>query len=293
MAIEIKRLSDLMGGEIVSPIDLRQPLSDEQAAEVNRALHTYQVLVIPGQKITPAQYVGFASRIGRPQIHMNSKFWHPDKSEILVLSNVIKDGKPIGLQDGGIHWHTDFSFMELPAKATMLYSVQTPARGGNTLFSSMYTAYETLGESMKRRIDGMKVVHRYEIRQSRNDDPRAITAIRSTPNYEEQGSAVHPLVYTHPATGRRALYAPVSTASQILGLPADESGELLDELKEHVTRKEVIYSQYYRPDDIVIWDNPSLIHAATITPPEYPRTLHRITVMMDTKPWAGESSPDA
>lgn len=283
--LQSRRLSDVLGGELTTPVDLGN-LSDELMAQIEEALYEHQVLVIPDQDLEPAQFVAFARRLGRPEPHMIKQHRHPEHPEILILSNVKRNGVPIGLADGGSHWHTDYAFLEVPAKATMLHSLQVPKVGGNTLFANMYMAYEGLSESMKRELEGLKVLHGYGSRPSRDVDARALAAIRSAPSIENIQSAVHPLVCEHPVTRRKVLYAPVGTAFKVIGMPEDESDDLLDELKRHATQSAYQFSLPYSVGDVVIWDNPSLLHTATLIDPDDARTLRRITVMMDAgNPW--------
>lgn len=289
--LETKVLSPLLGGEVISPIDLAADSSGDVIAQLEAALYRHQILVIPNQSLDAAQYAAFARRLGRPEPHMITQFRHPQHPEILTLSNVKLDGVPIGLADGGSHWHTDYAFLEVPAKATMLHSIQVPKVGGNTLFANMYLAYDALTESMKRRLATLKVLHCYGTRPTKENDARALAAIKSAPAIDKISSAVHPLVCEHPVTRRKTLYAPVGTAFRIVDMPDDESDDLLDELKVHATQEAFQFSLSYRIGDVVIWDNPSLLHRATLTAPDDARTLRRITVMMDAGLWrSGDTS---
>ncbi len=164
--ISVRKSGTCMGAE-VSGVDLSRPLSDRIFGEVRDALHRLHVLVFRGQSLNPENFLEFANLFGRPEPHLLDQFHHPEYSDILVLSNVKKDGKPIGLADGGTYWHTDYSYLEMPARATLLYSVQVPKVGGDTLFADQEQAYEELPEAMKKRIDGLITLNVYGNR----DDP--------------------------------------------------------------------------------------------------------------------------
>ena len=136
-------------------VDLSQPISALLFAEIEQTFYRGQVLVLRGQKLLPRQFLDFANRMGRPEPHVIDQFHHPEHPEILVLSNVKNMGEPTGLADAGTYWHTDYSYLAQPAKATLLYSIQVPEIGGDTLFANMRVAYDDLPDAMKRRIDRM------------------------------------------------------------------------------------------------------------------------------------------
>jgi taurine dioxygenase len=259
-------------------VDVSRPLSAEAFGEIERAFYAGQVLAIRGQKLTPRQFAGFAARFGPPQPHVIDQFHHPDDPNILILSNRTKDGQPVGLADAGTYFHTDYSYLQVPARATMLYSIEVPKAGGNTLFANQYAAYDDLPDAMKRRIDGLVGIHHYGNRKVADEMSR----VAASPLTEEQKAKMplitHPLVRAHPATGRKALYAVSGSSYGIVGMPEDEAVALLDELAAHATQPKYVYSLSYRVGDVVIWDNASLLHSATLTDPADPRTLWRITV---------------
>ena len=160
-------------------------------AELERAFYAGQVLVLRGQKLTPAQFVAFARRFGPPEPHVIDQFHHPDDPNILILSNVKKDGKPTGLQDAGSYFHTDYSYLQVPARATTLYSIVVPKVGGDTLFANQQAAYDDLPEAMKKRIEPLYGIHHYGNRH--DTDERSRTA--ASPLTDEQ-KAKMPLI-TH------------------------------------------------------------------------------------------------
>ena len=138
--------------------------ADEISADFRQvwdAFFASQVLVFRGQKFAPSGFVAFAKYFGKPEPHVIDQFHHPEHADILILSNVQKDGKPTGLADAGTYFHTDYSYLEIPARCTTLYSIQVPSKGGDTLFADQYAAYDDLSESMKKRIDGLVALHHY------------------------------------------------------------------------------------------------------------------------------------
>jgi taurine dioxygenase len=166
--LELRPLSPGFGIE-VSGVDLSQPLSESAFAELARAFYDHQVLALRTQDITPAQFVAFARRLGPPQPHVIDQFHHPEDSNILILSNVKKNGQPTGLQDAGSYFHTDYSYLQVPARATTLYSRVVPKVGGDTLFANQQAAYDDLSDAMKKRIEPLYAIHHYGNRNDQDE----------------------------------------------------------------------------------------------------------------------------
>ncbi|HSW26246.1 MAG TPA: TauD/TfdA family dioxygenase, partial [Burkholderiaceae bacterium] len=164
-------LSDGFGAELHG-VDLAQPLSDAAWRDVERVFYDHQVLTLRAQQLTPAQFVAFARRIGPPQPHVIDQFHHPDDPNILILSNVKVNGEPTGLQDAGSYFHTDYSYLQVPARATTLYSRVVPKVGGDTLFANQQAAYDDLPEAMKQRIEPLLGIHHYGNRRDVNEASR-------------------------------------------------------------------------------------------------------------------------
>jgi len=275
--LQTKPLSPGFGLE-TSDVDTAKPLSDAAFEDIERTFFRGQVLVLRAQSLTPAQYVAFARRFGPPEPHVIDQFHHPADPNILILSNRKKDGQPVGLADAGTYFHTDYSYLQVPARATMLYSIEVPKSGGNTLFANQYAAYDGLSDAMKQEIASLVAIHHYGNRKEMNDASR-IAASPLTPEQKAKMPLItHPLVRAHPVTGRKALYAVSGSSYGIVGMPEDKAVALLDELAAHATQPKYVLSYGYRVGDIVIWDNASLLHSATLTDPDDPRTLWRITI---------------
>lgn len=285
--ISVSRSGDCMGAELEG-VDLSSPLDDATFGEIRELLHRHHVVVFRAQKLTPRQFHAFASRFGPPEPHVLDQFHHPEIPDILILSNVVKDGKPLGLADGGTYWHTDYSYLPIPARATALHSIEVPRAGGDTLFADQELAYEELPDAMKKRIAGLVTLNVYGNR----DDPD-LGSRTSAPHVTEaqkarRGATLvrHPLVRRHPHSGRLALYSVSGSSFGIEGMPADEGLDLLRELAAHSTAPKYRHNVKYGVGDVVVWDNASVLHSATLTDPSMPRTLHRITTKETLPPSA-------
>lgn len=271
-------LDACMGAEI-GGTDLGTSMTDAAFDEIREALHTHHVLVFRAQHLDASAFLAFARRFAVPEPHVLDQFHHPDHPEILILSNVRKDGEPTGLADGGTYWHSDYSYLEVPARATMLYSIQVPKVGGDTLFADQERAYADLPETVRARIDGLIGLHLYGNRDDLDERSRLVAYPLSDEQKAKRNIAVirHPIVRRHPFTGRKALYAVSGTSLGIDGLPEGEALALLRELAEFSTRPEYQLRVKYGVGDVVVWDNASVLHSATLTHPDDPRTLWRIT----------------
>jgi taurine dioxygenase len=268
--MRLRKLSEGFGAEAdeISP----------DFAEVWDAFFASQVLVFRNQRFTAREYLDFAGKFGRPEPHVIDQFHHPEHADILILSNVKKDGQPIGLADAGTYFHTDYSYLDVPARATLLYSIQVPQKGGDTLFANQYAAYDDLPSAMKKRIEGLVVLHHYGNRDDLDRTSRTVASVLTEDQERKMSWVRHPVARRHPITGRTALYAVSGSSFGIEGMREDEALDLLDELKRHATQPKYQLRLKYGVGDVVIWDNASLLHSATLTDPDDPRTLWRITV---------------
>jgi taurine dioxygenase len=266
--MELRKLAAGFGAEAERiPADFR---------EVWEAFFASQVLVFRQQP--------FARRFGTPEPHVIDQFHHPEHADILILSNVVKDGKPAGLADAGTYFHTDYSYLDVPARATTLYSVQVPKAGGDTLFANQYAAYDDLSSSMKKRIAGLVALHHYGNRDDLDKGSRTVASVLSGEQEQKMAWVRHRIARKHPVTGRTALYAVNGSSFGIEGMPEDEALELLRELARHATQEKYRLRLKYGVGDVVIWDNASLLHSATLIDPHDPRTLWRITIKEEGRP---------
>ncbi|MDT6963052.1 TauD/TfdA family dioxygenase [Cupriavidus sp. SZY C1] len=278
---EIRPLGAALGAEVVG-LDLSQPLSDDDFRRIHRAHLDHHVVVFRDQRITPDQQIAFSRRFGPLQIHVLHQFQLANHPEILIVSNVLRDGKPIGLGDAGHFWHSDLSYKEKPSLGSLLHAIELPAEGGDTLFANMHAAYDGLSDALKRRVEGLTAEHTYLARYAElqqrspwrpNLTPEQIAQVRPV---------VHPVVRTHPETGRKALFVSEHFTTRIVGLPEAESRALLDELFAHSVQPRYVYRHYWRAHDLVFWDNRSLLHLAGGTPDHLRRVMYRTTIEGDT-----------
>jgi taurine dioxygenase len=276
-----------MGAEVAG-VDLAQPMAEEAFNEVRDALHRHHVLAIRRQDLEPQAFLEFAKRFGSPEPHLLDQYHHPRFPDILMLSNVVRDGKAMGLADGGTYWHTDYSYLDIPARATVLYSLEVPKAGGDTLFADQEQAYEDLPEAMKKRIDGMVTLNVYGNRDDLDLKSRTSAPPPTQGQKDKRGAHLirHPLVRRHPYTGRKALYSVSGTSFAVEGMPEDEAIALLRELAAHSTQPKYQFRMHYGIGDVVIWDNASVLHSAMLTDPSHPRTLFRVTLKETQKPSA-------
>ena len=269
-----------LGAEVVG-LDLSLPLGTADIARLHRAHLDYHVLVFRDQHITPAQQVDFSRHFGALQIHVLRNFQLPGQPEVLVISNIQQDGKPVGLGDAGHFWHSDLSYKETPSLGSMLHAQELPAEGGDTLFANQHAAWDALPDELKREVEGLQAEHWYlarydELRQRNPYRPQLTQA-----QIDEVRPVSHPVVRTHPETGRRALFVSEHFTTRILGVSEQRSRELLDLLFDYGTRAEHVYRHQWQPHDMVFWDNRSLMHLAAGCPDHLRRKLYRTTIEGD------------
>jgi taurine dioxygenase len=271
-----------LGAEIRS-VDLKA-VTDADFAAIQRAWNDHSVLVFRGQQLTDGELIAFSRRFGDldwAPVQETGRRFVEGYPEIYVVSNVIVNGEPIGsLGAGEASWHTDMSYLETPPKASILYALEVPPSGGNTYFCGMYHAYDSLPETLKRRVAGRMLKHdgTYNsggyLRQGVTavDDPMA------------SPGAWHPLVCTHPETKLRTLYLGRRRNAYIQGLPLAESEALLDELWAIATREQFTWWNEWRVGDLVLWDNRSTMHRRDPFDPNTRRILHRTQIKSELRP---------
>jgi alpha-ketoglutarate-dependent taurine dioxygenase len=269
-AFAVRPLSPALGAEIVG-VDLGQEIDGRTCARIRDAWHEHLVILLRDQELSEEDQVRFAEKFGPPAM-IHTKQFVRNHPAVMLISNIREDGKPIGaLPDGEMHFHTDQCHQERPAMASMLYAIEVPRAGGNTLFANGYKAYETLPDALKLRIAGRRALNAY--------DYDAAAMKRGTRLAEGVPSCVHPVVRTHPATGRKALYVNRLMTVRIEGLPAEKSDELLDTLFAHQERREFVYEHVWRPGDLLMWDNRCTLHARTDFSPDGRRLMRRVTIL--------------
>jgi taurine dioxygenase len=269
-ALQTRPSSPALGAEIIG-VDLRREMDDGFTARLLEAWHRNLVILLRDQQLSEEDQVRFAERFGPPAVIHTKQFVqkHP---AVMLISNIREDGKPIGaLPDGEMHFHSDQCYQERPAMASMLYAIEVPSKGGNTLFANAYAAYETLPADIKRRIEGRRALNAYDYDTAATK--RGTKVADGVPTY------VHPVVRTHPATGRKALYVNRLMTVRIEDMPEAESGELLDFLFDHQEQRQFIYEHVWRVGDILMWDNRCTLHARTDFSADERRLMRRVTIL--------------
>jgi taurine dioxygenase len=268
-------------GARVAGVDLSQPLDAGTFSRVEAALHEHCFIVFPGQKLGSAQFVAFGRLWGRPEPHVIDTFHHPDDANILVLSNVVRDGIPTGLADAGSYFHSDYSYLKVPARCTILYALQVPRARGGTAFANQTRAYAELPAETRLYIEPLVARHHYGNRDDLDESSRTV-ASRLTEEQRRRVSWVrHRIARAHPRTGVKALYAVSGSSFSVEGMDDDEALDLLDGLKAHATQQKYRHTHDYQVGDVIVWDNAQLLHAAPLTDPHDARTLWRITIKED------------
>ncbi len=264
--LQVVRIGTHLGAEIRG-VDLTKPVDDATFAEIERAFYDQSVIVFRNQHISEEQHIAFSRRFGNLEVHVSgARYLHPQHPEIRINSNIIENGKPIGATDAGQYWHTDLSYMAEPSKCSLLYAVEVPVKDGkplgDTQFVSVTAAYDALTPDMKKRLEGLRAVHSYSYRYYKLTD-----AGKQRPQLTEEQKArtpdvEHPIVVTHPHTGRKCLFVNEGFTTQIVGMPESESRALLAELFAHVRQPEFLYSHKWAVGDLLMWDNLSTQHFA-------------------------------
>jgi len=268
--IGVRPLSASIGAEIVG-LDLSQPMSDALFAKVLDTWHQNLVILFRDQQLREDDQVRFGALFGPPAMSHTKRFTTANPA-VMLISNIRENGQMIGaLPDGEMHFHSDQCHQERPAMASMLYALEVPSKGGNTLFANAYKAYETLPESIKTRIEGRKALNAY--------DYQAAATHRGTRLREGIPSCWHPAVRTHPATGKKALYVNRLMTIAIEGMPEEESDRLLGTLFDHQEQPQFVYEHVWRPHDLLLWDNRCALHARTDFSAAERRLLRRLTIL--------------
>lgn len=253
---EIKPLSPLMTAEI-SGFDAARAFDDFTRDSILEALGRYKVLVLRGQNLRAEAQAVFTKRFGELEPHVNREFRGQGVPEVHPVSNLDENGRPArGRNIGNYSWHTDKSYMARPSLATILLAVTLPPDGGDTEFADMQAAYTALPEDRRAEIEALRVVHSWErSRQKNGSRPATAQEILDAP------PVIHPLIRTHPMTGKKGLYIGNHT-SHVEGWPMAEGEALLRKLQDFATQDRFIYRHRWAPGDLVIWDNCALLHRA-------------------------------
>ncbi len=279
--LDVVKLTKHIGAEIRG-IDLRVKPDADTVKAIYQAWLDHLVIVFPGQKLEQEDLVrvtGYFGELG--ELHRPPKYRPPGFSRLLpgimMVSNIRENGEPIGaLPDGEMMFHHDMIHAEVPSKATLLYAVEIPASGGNTLFSSGYAAYETLDPAVRARLEGKKALHHYNFGSVQKGDDKGTEAF---------AECTHPVFRTHEDTKRKALYVDRLMTVKVLGMPEAESEAVLETVLAHSEQRAFVYEHEWRLGDLLLWDNRCSAHARTDFPSSQRRLMLRTTVKGNVRPF--------
>jgi alpha-ketoglutarate-dependent taurine dioxygenase len=272
-------------GATVEDLDLSRPLEEREVEALIEAIGRHGVLRFPDQRLSAREQKDFAARFGELEINVAGAYQEPGIPEVMILSNIVRDGKPIGLADAGQDWHTDMSYSSMIAFANVLYALEVPQRGGRPLgateFSSMQAAYQGLPEELKKKLEGMTVLHDFNkfwemMRREKGSKRPALTGAQR----KAKPPVSHPIFLVHPITGKRVLYANPGYSVRINELPEKESEAMLAFLFEHQLKPEYRYRHEWTQGDLLMWENFGTIHNAVADyGPDEHRLIKRCQVM--------------
>ncbi len=272
MPATVTPMPEGFGAEITG-VDLSTPVDDETRRILYGAFLDYHLIAVPGQTLNAEQTVAAGRIFGEDlEPHLFKHFHHPDTPLIMVLSNRTDDGaKPMGMADAGTFWHSDVSYKPNPAKATLLYALEIPDEGGDTLFCDLTRAYEALADDMKEKLDPLRAFHDYD------NVPRDIF---STLKMKPPAECPQPVVRTHPETGRKAIYINPAYTTRIEGMAEGDSEALKKKIFRHCLGDSFRLRYKWRAGDLLAWDNAALMHSATTKTldPAKHRTIWRVTI---------------
>lgn len=274
MTIQTRSLAETFGAELID-VTIHSNMSDAEFNEIRDLWLQHELLLFRNQSMEETDLVEFSRRFGDLEIHVREEWLSKDNPEILIISNVKQDGKALGaLEDTEVGWHYDQIYLPKPAVGSMLYSVKIPPEGGSTYFADMSAAYDSLPAHLKETIEGRQAVQSYA----------KFNASYSTETNEKQTKRTqdieHPIVRTHPYTGRKALYVCPGMSISIVGLPEDEGKQILEECFEWSIRSEFVYRHDWILGDALLWDNACTMHRRDpFDGDSYERIMKRTTIL--------------
>lgn len=270
--LETKELKPGFGAEILG-IDLSKS-DDATLDSVVDIFNLRGAVLLRSQNMSPDDLVRFIAHFNEPEGHTLQQFTLPGYPNIYILSNKTVDGKPIGAHNDGVGWHTDYSYKEIPVMCTMLYAVEVPPEGSDTLLADMCSAYDALPAERRAKLDNMVLHHSYQHFMENREHGRMILSAELK---AENPDVFHPLVRVHPRNGRRALWASTGTVKEIVGVPNPEGLALVDELVEFITQDRFVYRHKWKVGDVLVWDNRCTLHTGTLyDDKKYDRLMHRL-----------------
>ena len=281
-AVEVRTrpLKPGFGAEILD-VDLQR--ADQATLDaVVRAFHRHGAILLRGQTLSPGELTDFVAQFGEPEDHTLQEFTVPGFPKVYRLSNKVVDGKPIGAHNDGVGWHTDYSYKPEPVMATMLYAVEVPPEGSDTLLADCVAAWNALTPERQKALDGLVLHHSYlHFMRTREWGARELTAEQKAENPD----VFHPLIRTHPADGRKALWPSTGTVIEVMGMPNPQGLDLVQELVDFTTQEAFVHRHKWQAGDVLMWDNRCTLHTGTLyDDTKYDRLMHRLWVRGD-KPY--------
>ena len=263
--IGVRKLGDALGAEVTG-VDLSRALEPADFERIVNIFHDNAVIVFRDQNLSSDQHIAFSRRFGDLDVNVRSRFNKREFPEILVVSNIIENGEPIGVTDAGRYWHSDLCYLREPSRCSLLHALEVPRTAdgrvlGDTLFANAAAAYDALPADLKARLDGAHAVNSYTYTYDRKVSEFKRTPVKAE-GREAPPDIEHPVVRTHPITGRKCLYVNEGYTTRIAGWPEEESRRTLDVLFEHIIRPEFVYRHRWQAGDLLLWDNCLAQHKA-------------------------------
>ena len=280
MPFKLKPLSPAIGAEIEG-LDLRDELDAETVEAIHSAWLEHIILLFRGQELSQAELLRFSGFIGKVGAVSRPKEFRPSGyadllENIMLISNIRENGEPIGaLPDGDMMYHHDMLHADMPHKATLLYAVEVPSHGGNTLFANLYKAYETLPDEVRAPLEGCSAYNHYYFGSTHKGDGKGTPA---------SAESTHPVFRTHGETGRKAIFVNRLMTQNVAGMAPDRSDALLRQVFDHSEKPELVYQHVWRPGDLMMWDNRCSMHGRTDFPTTERRRFWRTTVEDTERP---------
>ena len=276
MSLKVIPSGAALGAEI-SGVNLTENMDDATFEQIRQAFYRHEVVYFRGLELSDDDHIRFSARMGELRKVKQMRHYTPRRPELMVVSNIVENGKHIGSYDAGMFWHTDGAHSEISPVASLLHAVEVPERDGrilgDTRFASMTAAYDALPAGMKKRIEKLEALHSLYHRDEQSRQSGNKPAEYNEEEKKKRLEKVHPVVRLHSATGRKCLYVSEGYTVRILGMPDDESRDLLAELTAHCVQPRFVYTHRWMPHDLIMWDDCSTQHKATF---DYALPLRRL-----------------
>jgi taurine dioxygenase len=259
----------------VRGVDLSAPISDACFRRIREVYQRYCIIFLRNQRLDPQHLIRFATRFGELDVHPVAEHLLPGLPQVRVLTSAGKNERAAAIARGGVYWHSDLSYMPVPASATLLYAIECPPVGMHTEFINMYSVFDALPREKRLFLEKLRAVHDHSFRYAELHPTRPPLGADET---AKMPPAEHPLVRVHPQTGRKALFVAKDVVSHVLGLSPKESRKLIDELETFATQPRFTYTHRWQPGDLLVWDNRCTLHRAMPYDGKHERTLHCVQV---------------